>query len=203
MSFILNQAKRGAVPFRECGTGEAVTEFSSGSSIIAPMSMLVREEALEKQYHVSIYIVIYKFVLGVLEFSLGIVVTVFGAELYRSIQSSLLRELSEDPHDLLARLAESIVPNLLTHHTFVVLSLLLLGVAKMAGAIGLIYKQNWGVDLLVGLTLIMAPFQIVSLILHPHVFDALYLLVGLVIALYLVEFRPKAWISRVLGFGQS
>mgnify|MGYP002262087744 CR=1 FL=1 len=59
------------------------------------------------------------------------------------------------------------------------------------------------IALIVGLTLIMAPFQIVSLILHPHVFDALYLLVGLVIALYLVEFRPKAWISRVLGFGQS
>ncbi len=163
------------------------------------MSMLAREEALEAQYHVSIYIIIYKFLLGVIEFSLGVIVTVFGAEIYRSIQNSLLRELSEDPHDLLARIAESIVPNVLTHNTVVVITLLVLGIAKMAGAIGLIYKQNWGVDLLVGLTIIMAPFQIVSLILHPRIFDTLYLLVGFVIALYLIEFRPKAWISRVLG----
>lgn len=161
--------------------------------------MLTREEALETQYHVSIYIIIYKFLLGVIEFSLGVIVTVFGTEIYHSVQNSLLRELSEDPHDLLARIAESIVPNVLTHNTVVVITLLVLGVAKMAGAIGLMYKQNWGVDLLVGLTIIMAPFQIVSLILHPRIFDTLYLLVGFVIALYLVEFRPKAWISRVLG----
>ena len=54
-------------------------------------------------------------------------------------------------------------------------------------------------DLLVSLTIIMAPFQIISLILHPRLFDTLYLLVGFVIALYLIEFRPKAWISRILG----
>ncbi len=165
------------------------------------MSTLTGEEALEKQYHVSVYIIVYKFLLGIIEFALGIIIIVFGAEIYQAIQSTLLRELSEDPHDLLARLAESVVPNVLTHHGFVVLSLVVLGVAKMAGAIGLIYRQNWGVDLLVGLTIIMAPFQIVSLVLHPRVFDTLYLLVGFVIALYLVEFRPKAWISRVLGFG--
>ena len=40
----------------------------------------------------------------------------------------------------------TIVPNVLTHNTVIVASLLLLGVAKVAGAIGLIYKQNWGVD---------------------------------------------------------
>ncbi len=164
--------------------------------------MRAREETLEAELHVSVYIVIYKFVLGIIEFSMGLVVTLFGAKIYQSVQSSLLRELSEDPHDLLARIAEAVVPNVLTHNTFVVLSLIVLGLAKMAGAIGLIYKQNWGVDLLVGLTLIMAPFQIVSLVLHPRLFDTLYLLVGFVIALYLIEFRPKAWISRVLGIKQ-
>ena len=156
------------------------------------------EAAIEQKYHVSIYIVIYKLILGIIEFALGIIVALFGSEIYQSIQTSLLRELSEDPHDLLARLAESLVPNVLTHSTFVVLSLMILGAAKIAGAIGLIYKRNWGVDLLVCLTIVLAPFQIVSLILHPRLFDTLYLLVGFVIALYLMEFRPKAWISRVL-----
>ena len=163
------------------------------------MSILAKEEALEEQFHVSVYIIIYKLLLGVIEFALGVAVGAFGAQIYHSVQNSLLRELSEDPHDLLARLAETIVPNVLTHNTVIVASLLLLGVAKVAGAIGLIYKQNWGVDLLVSLTIIMAPFQIISLILHPRLFDTLYLLVGFVIALYLIEFRPKAWISRILG----
>ncbi len=174
-------------------------QFSQSRSIIGGVGIQAREEALEAEFHVSIYIVVYKFLLGIIEFSMGIVVAAFGAEIYRSLQSSLLRELSEDPHDLLARVAESIVPNVLTHNTFVVISLIVLGLAKMAGAVGLIYKENWGVDLLVGLTIVMAPFQIVSLVLHPRVFDTLYLVVGLVIALYLVEFRPKAWISRILG----
>ena len=160
-----------------------------------------REEAIEKEYHVSIYIVVYKFILGVSEFLLGIVIVFFGSEIYRSYQASLLRELSEDPHDLIARVSESVVPNVLSHNSFVVLSLIVLGLAKMAGAVGLVRKQNWGVDLLVGLTILMAPFQIISLILHPRIFDFLYLAVGLVIAFYLVEFKPKAWISRVLGVG--
>ena len=160
-----------------------------------------REEAIEKEYHVSIYIVIYKFILGVSEFSLGIAMAFFGAEIYRSYQFSLLRELSEDPQDLLARISETVVSSVLTPGTFVVVSLILLGLTKMAGAVGLVRKQNWGVDLLVGLTILMAPFQIISLILHPRIFDFVFLAVGLVIALYLVEFKPKAWISRVLGVG--
>jgi uncharacterized membrane protein len=166
------------------------------------MRLFKNEEAVEKEYHVSIYIVVYKFILGITEFLLGLAIAFFGTEIYRTVQASLLRELTEEPHDLLARVGEAIIPNALNHNTFVVVSLIVLGIAKMAGAIGLIYKQNWGVDLLVGLTLIMAPFQIISLILHPRIFDLLYLAAGLAIALYLVEFRPKAWISRVLGFGR-
>jgi len=166
------------------------------------MSRIIeREEALEKEYHVSIYIVIYKFLLGVSEFSLGIAMAFFGEKIYRSYQFSLLRELSEDPPDLLARISETVVSSVLAPSTFVVVSLILLGLTKMAGAVGLVRKQNWGVDLLVGLTILMAPFQIVSLILHPRILDFLFLVVGVVIALYLVEFKPKAWISRVLRVG--
>lgn len=157
-----------------------------------------REEAIENEFHVSIYIVLYKFLLGVFEFGAGAAIAFFGSALYQLYQTSLIKELSEDPHDLLARLSEGIVPNVLTHNSFVVIYLIVLGLAKMVGAIGLIYKQNWGVDLLVVLTILMAPFQIVNLILHPHIFDLIYLVVGLLIALYLVEFRPRAWVSRLL-----
>ncbi len=156
------------------------------------------EEKIEKEFHVSIYILIYKFMLGLIEMSVGIAIALFGSRIYQLYQTSMIKELSEDPHDLLARLSESIVPNLLTHNTYIVLYFIVLGLAKVLGAVGLVYKKNWGVDLLVGLTIILAPFQIVNLILHPNFFDLLYLVVGILIALYLVEFRPKAWISRVL-----
>ena len=162
-----------------------------------------REEAIEEEYHVSIYIVVYKFILGVSEFLLGIVIVFFGSEIYRSYEASLLRELSEDPHDLIARLSENFVPGVLTHNTYIILYLVVLGLAKMLGAVGLIYKKNWGVDLLVGLTLLMAPFQIINLVVRPNLPDLLFFAVGLLIALYLVEFRPSAWISRMLTFSRD
>jgi len=45
----------------------------------------------------------------------------------------------------------------------------------------------------------MAPFQIVNIIVHPNIFDFLYFTVGILIALYLIEFKPKAWISKIFG----
>ena len=162
------------------------------------IKLFPKEQQIENEFHVSIYIIVYKFLLGLFEFGAGLTISIFGSRLYQLYQASLFKELSEDPHDTLARLSESIVPNVLTHNSYVVIYLLVLGLAKMIGAIGLIYKQNWGVDLLVVLTILMAPFQIVSLILHPHILDLLYLVVGLLIALYLIEFRPRAWISRML-----
>ncbi len=157
-----------------------------------------KEQEIENEFHVSVYIIVYKFLLGAFEFGTGVTIAFFGSRIFQFYQASLLKELSEDPHDVLAHLSESVVPNVLAHNSYVVIYLLALGLAKMIGAVGLVYKQNWGVDLLVVLTILMAPFQIVSLILHPHIFDLLYLVVGLLIALYLIEFKPKAWISRMI-----
>ncbi len=157
-----------------------------------------KEEQIEGEFHVSVYIIIYKFLLGLFEFGGGVIVAFFGSRIYQAYQVSLFKELSEDPHDLLARLSESVVPNVLTHNNYVVIYLLLLGLAKMIGAVGLIYKQNWGVDLLVVLTVLMAPFQLVNLVLHPQITDLIYFAVGWLIALYLIEFKPKAWVSRMM-----
>jgi uncharacterized membrane protein len=162
------------------------------------MTLIQSEAKIEKEFHVSVYIIVYKFILGIIEFASGITLLFFGQKIYQIYRSGILLELSEDPHDLLANLSQKIVPSLLTHNGYIVIYLLILGLAKIAGAIGLVYKQNWGVDLLVGLTAIMAPFQIVSLVIHPNLFDLFYFLVGLIIALYLIEFKPKAWISRML-----
>jgi uncharacterized membrane protein len=153
---------------------------------------------MKKEFHASPFIILYKFILGLFEFLLGIATFFKGSKIYQIYQLDLVNELAEDPHDLLAHLSEGIVPHLLTHNTYLVIYLIILGSAKMLGAVGLVFKQNWGVDLLVILTLLMAPFQIINLIIHPNVFDLIYFVVGILIAFYLVEFKPKAWISRVI-----
>ena len=132
------------------------------------------EKHLEKEFHVSWYIIIYKLILGLIEFISGLALGLLGKQLLRMYTFQVTKELSEEPHDLLARFSERIVPNIFTHDTFLILYLLLLGAAKIAGAIGLMYKQNWGVDLLVGLTVVLFPFQVVELLLHPSFFNLLY-----------------------------
>lgn len=153
---------------------------------------------MEKEFHVSYLIIFYKFLLGLVEFATGIGIAIFGSGLYQFYRTTVRKELTEDPHDLLARISNSIVPNLLTHNTYILIYLIILGLAKMLGSVGLIYKQNWGVDLLVVLTVLMAPFQIYDLFIHPNIFDFIYFSLGLLIAFYLIEFRPRAWVSRVL-----
>lgn len=153
----------------------------------------------KEEFRVSRYIILYKLIFGLIEASSGLVVVFFGHKIFNNLNISILRELSEDPHDLLAKLSQNILPGLFTHNTLIVIYLIILGIAKIAGAIGLINKQNWGVDLLVGLTVILFPFQLVDLIVHPSVFKLLYLTVGILIALYLIEYKPKAWISRIMS----
>ncbi len=161
------------------------------------MKPLETEERIEKEFHVSWYIVVYKLLFGAMEFLLGISITLFGKSALHWYRIVAVQELSEDPHDVLVRLTEHVVPNILTHNTFIALYLIILGSAKIAGAIGLMYKQYWGVDLLVGLTFIMLPFQLVQLVMHPSVPDLLYIVTGLLIALYLVNFRPHEWAKRI------
>lgn len=161
------------------------------------MNLISREKEIEKEFHVSRYIILYKFLLGFAESASGIGLWLFGSKIYQIYHVSIIRELSEDPNDILAHFSQKIVPNLLTHNAFIIIYLVILGSAKIVGAVGLVYRQNWGVDLLVVLTILMAPFQIVNMIIHPNIFDFLYFTVGILIALYLIEFKPKAWISRI------
>jgi uncharacterized membrane protein len=157
------------------------------------------EKSLKTEFRVSRVIIAYKFILGLVEFITGAGLVFWGRDAFRWYQAFMLRELTEDPHDVLARLTLRIVPDLLAQHTALAIYLIVLGAAKIAGAVGLVYQQNWGVDLLVSLTVLMLPFQVISLILHPSIPDVVYLVAGLLIALYLVNFKPKAWVSRTFA----
>jgi uncharacterized membrane protein len=159
---------------------------------------IVAEEKIEQEFHVSWFIVGYKLVFGLVELLSGVGIAIFGKKLLDFYTAQLYLELSEDPHDLLATVSERFVPNLLAHHTSLVFYLVLLGAAKIAGAIGLMYKQHWGVDLLVGLTMLMFPFQMVNLVIHPSLSDGIYIVVGLLIALYLINYKPRQWARRMV-----
>ena len=155
------------------------------------------EQRLEKEFHVSWYIIAYKLAFGLIELAMGIIMGFAGKRLFALYHTYILRELSEEPHDVLARLSEHIIPHILTHNRLLVFYIILLGAAKVVGAIGLIYGQNWGVDLLVSLTFILFPFQVIGLIRHPSLLNFLYITIGILIALYLINFKPKEWASRV------
>lgn len=162
------------------------------------MKTVNAKQRIEAEYHVSWYIIAYKLFYGVVELLLGAAITFFGRNALVWYRVYAAQELSEDPHDLLVRLTVGIVPNMLAHHTFLALYLIVLGTAKIAGAIGLLYKQTWGVDLLVGLTILMFPFQFIQLLRHPSLPDFIYILIGIFIALYLINFRPQEWATRVV-----
>lgn len=161
------------------------------------MKPISAEEHIEAEFHVSWYIIAYKFLFGLIEFLLGIGITLFGRNALHWYRVYAAQELSEEPHDLLVRLTSGVVPHVLTHSTFLALYLLILGGAKIAGAVGLMRKENWGVDLLVALTILMFPFQFIRLLIHPSLADFLYIFIGIFIALYLINFRPHEWAARM------
>lgn len=46
------------------------------------MNIFANEEELEHEFHVSVYILIYKFLLGLFEMSSGVAIAIFGSKLY-------------------------------------------------------------------------------------------------------------------------
>ncbi len=107
--------------------------------------------ASEKTDEIKIarYIIVYKFLLGLLETILGFGMVIFGGRIYTLYINFRNNEIFEDPHDFLAFWAEKIVPYILMHRGYVALILLLLGITKMVGAAGLWYKKHWGLDVLI------------------------------------------------------
>lgn len=146
---------------------------------------------------VARYIIIYKFLLGFFETILGLGMIIFGNSIYNMYVNFRNSELLEDPHDFLATLVEKTVPYLLIHRGWVVFILLLLGLTKMVGAVGLWKRKHWGLDLLIIVTIGLLPFEIYALAIHPSLTKTAYFIINLFIALYLVNFRPKHYFTHL------
>jgi len=152
-------------------------------------------QKLEEEFHVSSYIIAYKLILGFGEFILGLAV-LLGKKYITLYTNFLTKELLEDPHDLIARTAESIVPYLFRHREYIIFTLIILGLAKIVGSIGLMYKKVWGQDLLLFVTILILPFQIISFLRSPSLFDLVYIIIGIFIIFWLVNFKPKEYVHN-------
>ncbi len=149
----------------------------------------------KKGLYIATYIIIYKLFLGIVELILGLGIILFQKNFLSIYDSFKSQELLEDPHDLLVKAAEYIIPFILEHHIYIIIILMLLGIVKIIGSIGLLYRQHWGLDLLVVLTFLLLPFQSYSLIIHPSSYKIIYFSINALIALYLVEFKPKNYFT--------
>ncbi len=153
--------------------------------------------AIEEEFHISKYIIVYKFILGAIEAILGVGILVYGNKILALYQQYRTRELLEDPRDLFVNITDKVVPYLSKNIRLVVLILIVLGIIKIVGSIALLKKKHWGLDLLVGLTFIILPFQTVDLLLHPAVSKIIFLILDALIAFYLVQFEPRKYFSKM------
>ena len=148
---------------------------------------------LEKEFHISRYIIVYKFLLGLFETLLAIGILIWGKMIFELYQEFLKNDLFEDPHDLLALLTEQLIPYLFAHQGYVVFILLLLGLTKVAGSVGLWFHKHWGLDILTFVTIGLLPFETYYLLIHPSLSKTAFFLINIFIALYLVNFNPKGY----------
>lgn len=147
--------------------------------------------------NVSIYVIAYKFVLGVLELILGLGIVIFGNQILRLYFNFRSQELINDPDDLIIRLVERVLPYFLAYKGYIILILVILGLVKIVGAVGLYYKKHWGLDLLIGLTFLLLPFDLAALLQHSTWTKVFYFLINLLIALYLVQFHPTTYFKNL------
>lgn len=160
-------------------------------------NLAMAEENIEEELQISRLIILYKIISGFLEIMLGSALLIFGRELYRFYLNFQLEELFEDPHGLLASFLQKAIPYIFEHQGNIVLILFLLGTVKVAGAVGLLYHKHWGLDLLVGLTIILLPFEGANLLTHPSLTQFAYFSINLLIAFYLVNFKPKQYFHQL------
>ena len=153
-----------------------------------------KEEESTKE--VSTLIIAYKLISGILEIFLGFGMMLFDTRIFQLYRNFRTQELIEDPHDIFARLLQTVMPAIIQHRVYIISLLFLFGITKIIGAVGLFLKKEWGLDILVGLFLFLFPFDLYNFIIHPSAAKLIYMVINTFIALYLVQFRPHEYFAR-------
>lgn len=161
------------------------------------MSRKSIEDNLEEEYHISAIIIIYKFILGVIELLLAFGLVFGGRQMLDLYLYIRYEELLENSHETIAFVLEKTIPYLFEHQAYIVFLLASIGLAKIFGSIGLWQRKHWGLDLLVAVTLILLPVDTVNLIRHPTPSEFAFFIINILIALYLVNFNPSHYFTHL------
>ncbi len=145
---------------------------------------------------ISKAIVVYKLILGVIELFLGVGI-LFSAKILEIYRQYRVRELLENSNDVVVKTIDRLTPFVLQHHLYLTVFLIVLGISKIIGAIGLLNDKEWGLDLLIIIFFIFVPFDLFNLITHPTLLKFIYLLINLFIAFYLIEFQPHKYFRKL------
>lgn len=136
-----------------------------------------------------IILVAYKFLVGITEVCIGAAFGLFGKQFLRFYEFFELSHAREDPN-LYIRTIERAIPFLLDHSTYVVVFFLTFGTAKIIGAVGLWFERMWAIHLMIILSAMMLPFEIIDFLRRPSIFLVFYIAANFAIVIYLLHFNP-------------
>ncbi len=140
---------------------------------------------LIKEEKVSRVLVLYEFLLGVIETILGTGILLYGRRLFLLYLDLRDEELLVHPNAILIKMAESIIPGLFERRFYVVGFLLFLGIVKIVASWGMWKGKVWGITLISILIFCLLPFEIVTILMHFTLAKLFYIVLNVTIILYL------------------
>ncbi len=150
-----------------------------------------------RDQEVSALIIGYEFALGLIETLLGLGIVFFGKAVIAQYQTLRDSEFLNEGHDLLVDLLQKVIPYVSDHRVYVSVLLLALGLVKIASSIGLWMGKKWGKHLMIGLLVVLIPFDVVGILKHPKLLELIYLLIDVLIILFMTGFKPHHYFLEV------
>ncbi len=149
---------------------------------------------------ISNLIIAYEFALGLIEVVIGFGVAIFGNRVIQAYQSLRDTDILGEQHDLLVDALQKIVPYVSAHKFYIIVLLSALGLVKIISSIGLWMGKEWGKHLLIGLLVVLIPFDLAGIIIHMTLLDLAYLIIDVLIILYMTGFKPHHYFLEIKNF---
>ncbi len=141
--------------------------------------------------------IFYKILLGIIEFIFGLGLLVLGLQLYEMFNRFINTHAIQDSDDIFLIITNQYVPILLQHRYLISIIFLALGLSKIMGGLGMLYRKVWAKHLLISFMLAFIPYDLVGFIRSPTLFEAVYLVFSIVLVLYFMDFRPRQYWHEV------
>jgi uncharacterized membrane protein len=143
-----------------------------------------------KPDHLRLLIASYKIVTGTAEIVFASLLLFLSSEgLQNIVDGFTAEEGREDPSDLIVLFVQHHLPDILSGKGVFAIALLTLGVLKVIGGIGFVFKKDWGFWLVVALLAVLLPADVRELVIRPGVGLGLFVLLHASIVYLLVRYR--------------